>query len=1386
MTYLPCPGRPAAAARRPFGRYKLPCALAIFLALLALAPGLNAESLELTSAQRQWLAAHKVVRVAPDPDLAPIDSIDPEGHQRGLSADYLKLIATRTGLEFHVVHATSRSDALRALAEHRADLMSAAAPGADGKQNILYTAPYVRLSAAVFARRGEPGFSSLDQLRGHSIALVASSPWAALLAAQDSSAKARSFPDLAAALNALRDKTVDALVADPFRTADALARLKLDQDIVLSGQLALETPVTLAIREDWPMLRDIINAALKTISVDDEKALRERWLKNVAAPAPATPAAPALPASHVAAVDAALQAAAKTRDADQRGKIEELLRAAKDDESAADQFASQWQALSQTSAVADAESQKLEDTLAQNDTTALLAWRTALPERATVEQLESLLARERDDLAAAKSSAATLQAEIDRQTLRPSQLRAELAAARAALDKSGETPPAAEDGATAQAQTLRAQAAARRATVQVELLNLEDRTYESRMRLLAAQLRDRQRRVSELNQHVATLENLVLDRTGAAAADLAARVTQERDRFVAEFRALGETANANVSLAEKLADSVHQLSQLHAQQQDWETWRRDTAQALKNTEERIRIGGVSEAVGLILLAEKSKLKSLTLLKRSLGQLQTELAQTRINLIGLREQQTNLSDMGSAVDHALARLPAPPPERLNDLRTSMFRLLNTRAEIVQALQLQQNRLATVQGDAEQTLHDLVTSTDKLDNILDARLLWTPSHKPIDAAWFAQLTQDFGTFFGARRWGRVAVNVEHAIAAAPLTSAAGAIALFLLVMARWRVAPRLEQLTTPMRRIRTDRLTLTGKALLWTLVAAAPMAFAFWMLAYLCRQLSGSGNLTEETAYAFAALVMPAYAVACLRVMMLEDGLAQAHFRWPRLRREALSTAAPWLAVCVLPTLFVLRLLLLRGPPAPIDTVGRLLLALSAIGLAVLAWRLFAPGRVWTVRGTVLAEPLRVRQAVRIATSGGFVLMSGLVLYGYFVTVVTLSRHVIASMGVLLLIATVYGLAVRWLVLGERRLALKRLEQKQEAAEEQRDRDDTGAAAEPDPEEITVAAVGEQTRRLLRWLTTLAVLISLLWIWSDVTPALAMLDDVAVWKDENVTLLGVLEALIVLSLTWVATGNLPGLLEVSVLRRFNVDAPTRYAATTITRYIILFTGTCAGLALLGLRWSSFKWLAAGFSVGLGFGLQEIFANFISGLMVLFERPVRVGDTVSIGPVEGTVTRIRTRATTIVDADHREVIVPNKSFITERLTNWTLTDSITRIVTRVAVSYRSDPRLAQRLLLQIATAHPLVLADPAPACFLTVFGDNAQLFELQACVAEINQRASVKNDLQMRIADVFRENGIEIAFPQMDLWVRSPVQVHEDDSAGKTAASPTPSGDANSRPV
>jgi len=1333
------------------------------LALLLLAANaVRAQNADLTAAQRQWVATHKVVRVAPDPDFAPIDGVDGEGRERGLAADYLKLVAARTGLEFRTVRVATRSDGMRALRERRADLLPAAGV-TDNDRDAIYSKPYLRLSAAIFARAGEPGFATLAQLAGHLVTVVEASPWPALVA-KGGTVKLLRDNDIAAALKRLRDKDADAYIGDPFTAADAIARLKLDKDIVLSGQSGVEAGVGFAVRSDWPQLQEILDAALKSISTDDDKAVRERWLKNAAAPAAVAQAAP-LPPSNAAAIDAALQAAAKARGlgADVRQRIDDLLHQAQADESSADQLATQWQTLSQTSAGADAAAQKLEESLAVTDTGALLAWRATLPDRASAEQLEPLLAAARDNLSAARATVASLQAELDRQTLRPAQLRDELAAAQVALDHSGVAAAAGAEGALAQAQELRNRATSRLAATRIAVLQLESRTYESRMHLLGAQLRDRQRAVSELKQRENILESLVLDRAGAAVADLQARVARERDQAVAQFRMLGDAAGANLALVNRLSDSMHAFNTLRGQRQDWDNWLRDTTQALKNTEERIRIGGVSEAVGLILLAEKSRLKPLPLLRRTLADLQTDLAQTRIGLIDVREQTERLADLGDAVGEELSRLPEPPADRLNDLRTGMYRLLSTRAEILPSLLLQQTRLATADADAEGVLRELVATTEKLEGLLDARLLWTPSHKPVDLAWFERVAPDGGAFFNPRRWSHVGTNLANALAAAPLPMIAGLAACLLLLLGRRRAPSRLEHIAVPMRRIRTDRYRLTGAALAWTLIAALPLPALLWLLGYFCRQVpAGNGNLTEEVGYALAAIVPAALALTFLHALMYDDGLAQLHFRWPRPRRHALRDAAPWLAACVLPAQFVLSLIMLRGDAAPIDTLGRLLLVVALLGSAAVAWWLFAPGRVWTVRGTTLPEPLRLRQIVRVASAGFGVILAILVLRGYFVTGVTLSGRVIASFCAALAVATMHGLAVRWLVLGERRLALRRMQQKQEAEAGQRGTGEGEDLPDPEPEEITLASVSAQTRRFLRTLTLLALVAVLLWIWSDVTPAVTLLDTIPLWKGENVTLLGLLEALVVLGLTWVATRNLPGLLEIGLLRRIHIDAATRYAITSVTRYLIVFAGTIAGLSLLGLRWSNLQWLAAGFSVGLGFGMQEIFANFISGLMVLFERPIRVGDTITIGNVEGTVTRIRTRATTIVDADNREVIVPNKSFITDRLINWTLSDSITRVAIKVGIAYRNDPREAQRLLLEIAAAHPQVLADPAPACWMSGFGDSSQDFDLRVSVAEIAQRNPVRTDLQMRIAEVFRERDIEIAFPQMDLWLRNEVQL------------------------
>jgi potassium efflux system protein len=245
--------------------------------------------------------------------------------------------------------------------------------------------------------------------------------------------------------------------------------------------------------------------------------------------------------------------------------------------------------------------------------------------------------------------------------------------------------------------------------------------------------------------------------------------------------------------------------------------------------------------------------------------------------------------------------------------------------------------------------------------------------------------------------------------------------------------------------------------------------------------------------------------------------------------------------------------------------------------------------------------------------------------------------------------------------------------------------------------------------------------------------------------------------VLVLTVAGSRNLPGLIEILLLSQTRIDAASRYAITSLLRYAIVITGTLLGLGLLGMRWSQLQWMAAALTVGLGFGLQEIFANFVSGLILLFERPFRVGDVITVGDLTGRVTKIRTRATTILDFDNKEIVVPNKSFITGQLINWTLSDTTTRVTIKIGVAYGTDPKLVHRLLLQAAKEQPQVLPEPEPVSWFLSFGASSLDFELRIYVGAMGDRLQVQNAINTRITELFAQNGVEIAFPQLDLHVR-----------------------------
>ncbi len=219
----------------------------------------------------------------------------------------------------------------------------------------------------------------------------------------------------------------------------------------------------------------------------------------------------------------------------------------------------------------------------------------------------------------------------------------------------------------------------------------------------------------------------------------------------------------------------------------------------------------------------------------------------------------------------------------------------------------------------------------------------------------------------------------------------------------------------------------------------------------------------------------------------------------------------------------------------------------------------------------------------------------------------------------------------------------------------------------------------------------------------------------------------------------------------------DRGVRFVMLALSRYAILLVAYSAALLTMHFSFASVGWLLAAASVGIGFGLQEIIANFVSGLILLLEQPVRVGDIISVGDTGGTVEKINIRATVVTNWNRQQIIVPNKNFITQELTNWTRNDDLIRRVISVGVAYGSDVPKVLRILKEIAEGHPAVVKDPPARIWFEAFGASSLDFEVW-CFIRISEGKQAMTEIRTQIADRFAKEGIEIPFPQRDLHIRT----------------------------
>jgi small-conductance mechanosensitive channel len=548
----------------------------------------------------------------------------------------------------------------------------------------------------------------------------------------------------------------------------------------------------------------------------------------------------------------------------------------------------------------------------------------------------------------------------------------------------------------------------------------------------------------------------------------------------------------------------------------------------------------------------------------------------------------------------------------------------------------------------------------------------------------------------------------------------------------------------------------------LALAALWPLYFMLLSVAARTGPWPRDIGRPLSFVLAVLAGTMLISSLLRTLFRKDGWLQGAFEFPldvvrQLRRGKLALLISASAFLIPEELLTRGLITPAGRTLAVPTICHLLI----IGFEITIWvglarllRPRAPVCAWLATSPEhIGWVGRKRRAVRIVMLAALAVVIGLEIRGYGYSA---RRLAMAGVQSILLIGScwvVHRLAVtllanhtwRWLR-RETRIAAKT-------------NDDSLAP----PSDLPV-----RIRRLVDWgVPILGGLIGL-WVWDVDLALFNYIGEQAVWHISSeppvaITVANVVTSLLVFLGTAGAWRYLSTIFALCVYPRMPEDPGIRFAVLTLCRYLVLAVGVLAGLSAIHLGFDKIGVVLAALGVGLGFGLQEIVSNFVSGIILLIERPIRVGDVVTVASMTGKIDRINIRATTLINADNQSLIIPNREFITGNLVNWTHKDKIIRFSIQINVARGSDPDRVAELLLELARADSDVLGNPVPTAYLDAFGASCLGFLLHVHVPDPSYPGKVRHRLCAQIQRRFGEEGIEIPLPLHELrFASAPVEV------------------------
>lgn len=944
-----------------------------------------------------------------------------------------------------------------------------------------------------------------------------------------------------------------------------------------------------------------------------------------------------------------------------------------------------------------------------------------------------------------------------------------------------------------------------------QAMELEQKSYSATEELLSLRKRLVQQQITHLQEEQKLLQE-VSERKSSEESIAERETAVAQAKQFSDIPVLSEIAEDNAHLAREREEVLKKLGEAQALYEKMTAQLTEVKLQSQNAHKRIMLLQAAEIeidseTGRLLRLEREELPTIPSLKAKLRKALKDSTKSQITeseLVG--RIATEAVDIEAEAQRLRGEFSDHPEIALGDIRELLLKRSALEADLAKDYRLHVQKL----DDVIVKLQELASEVRKYSLFLDERLIWIASAPrlhvrdlAVEQLAFEQLIAgDFGKIWLSELGDSLLVNPFGWITCIILTT--------FLVIRRRHYRQVLKTTAEQAARRSCTSFRPTWKALLHTLLLALPIPL---VLISVSRLVPTPSNIA--TAFLIGGIFV--FLFTAFRRMSGRNGLFRNHFQMTQEHGKLLYFHLTWF-LAMEPIALFLFFALSETPVEP--QAGRFVFIFTMILLAVFVQAILRPKKGLIPRPRHFKRLPHLIYLIALAIPVLFILGSSFGYISSVETLrrqtMTSVWLILISVLIARLLERWILVSRRELA---RTQALKAYQGRLEALEKEKirkKRSPESPHAEPLPtaeefelKAINIVTVEDQTKKLVRAALTTFVVFGVLNIWAPSLQALSFLDRVPLWggseksvienigtqsglsslglpsagpasdaaeptasepatselaptpkstRSDGVSLQDLVFAVLAIFLTVLAAKNLPGLLELSLLRRLDLKPGGNYAVTTILRYAISAIGLLIAFGLIGITWSSVQWLAAAITLGIGFGLQEIFANFVAGIILLFERPIRVGDVVTVGDVSGGVTKIEMRATTIRQFNSRELIVPNKEFITGQLVNWTLSDDILRFDLMVGIAYGSDTQKASDLLTKIAHDNARVLEDPAPQILFTSFGASTLDFTLRAYISGVRDLVPTQSELHFAIDREFQKAGLEIAFPQSDIHIRS----------------------------